>query len=133
MGKRRQSRRTPKLRAHPRILNAIGRQRPEHRSKGLLMDAQVAPRSPYRTVDHATFPYTQLQTTIKGEWYVENIGVAPEIEVEYTPSEVIKEHDPQLERAVHDALKLLEENRARRPPPIDRVTKEQNKREGTKN
>src|SRR5262245_5770307 len=32
-------------------------ERPEHRSKGLLIDAQVAPRSPYRTGDHATFPF----------------------------------------------------------------------------
>jgi tricorn protease len=35
---------------------------------------------------------------LKGEWDVENIGVAPDIEVEYTPAEVNKGHDPQLER-----------------------------------
>ena len=63
---------------------------------------------------------------LKGEWDVENIGVAPDIEVEYTAAEVIKGRDPQLERAVQEALKLLETNPTRRvprPAPIDRVSK----------
>ena len=63
---------------------------------------------------------------LKGEWDVENIGVAPDIEVEYTPAEVNKGHDPQLERAVQEALRLLEQNPTRRvprPAPIDRVSK----------
>jgi len=63
---------------------------------------------------------------LKGEWDVENIGVAPDIEVQYTPSEVIKGRDPQLERAVAEAMKLLEQNpvpRMPRPAPIDRVTR----------
>ncbi len=66
---------------------------------------------------------------LKGQWDVENIGVAPDIEVEYTPSEVIKGHDPQLERAVQEALKLLEQNpiqRVPRPAPINRVSKTPN-------
>jgi tricorn protease len=64
---------------------------------------------------------------VKGEWDVENIGVPPDIEVEYTPAEVMKGHDPQLDRAVQEALKLLEQNPVRRvprPAPIDRVSKE---------
>lgn len=63
---------------------------------------------------------------LEGKWDVENIGVAPDIEVENTPSEVIKGHDPQLERAVTEALKMLEKNpvkRLPRPPSIDRVSK----------
>jgi tricorn protease len=63
---------------------------------------------------------------LEGQWDVENIGVAPDIEVEYTPADVIKGHDPQLERAVQEALKLLEKNPVRRvprPAPIDRVSK----------
>jgi tricorn protease len=57
---------------------------------------------------------------------VENIGVAPDVEVEYSAAEVIKGGDPQLERAVQEALKLLEQNPVRRvprPAPIDRVSK----------
>jgi tricorn protease len=63
---------------------------------------------------------------LKGEWDVENIGVAPDIEVEYTPAQAIKGRDPQIERAVQEALKLLEQNPVRRTPrpaPIDRVSK----------
>jgi tricorn protease len=73
---------------------------------------------------------------LKGEWDVENIGVAPDITVEYTPSEVIKGRDPQLERAVQEALKLLEQNpgpRVPRPAPIDRVSKAPEKGQARRN
>jgi tricorn protease len=45
-----------------------------------------------------------------GEWAVEGVGVAPDIEVFQEPSEVLKGNDPQLEAAVREALRLLEEN-----------------------
>ncbi len=67
---------------------------------------------------------------LSGKWAVENEGVAPDIEVEYTPAEVIKGHDPQLERAVQEAIRLLEQNpvpRVPRPAPIDRVSKKPEK------
>ena len=63
---------------------------------------------------------------IEGNWAVENEGVPPDIEVEMTPALVIQGHDPQLERAVEEALKLLEKNpvtHTPRPSPIDRVSK----------
>ena len=63
---------------------------------------------------------------IEGHWAVENEGVPPDIEIEMTPALVIKGHDPQLERAVKEALKMLEKNplkHTRRPAPIDRVSK----------
>jgi hypothetical protein len=63
-----------------------------------------------------------------GRWAVENEGVAPDIEVENTPAAVIGGHDPQLERAVQEAMKLLEQNPSRRvprPAPIDRVSGKQ--------
>ena len=53
-----------------------------------------------------------------GKWAVENEGVAPDIDVENTPKEVIAGHDPQLERAVAEAMKELKEH------PVDRATKE---------
>ncbi len=57
-----------------------------------------------------------------GKWAVENEGVAPDIDVENTPKEVIAGHDPQLERAVQEALRLLEANPvkllAEPPPPL---------------
>jgi len=63
---------------------------------------------------------------IEGRWSVENEGVAPDIEVEMTPKLVIQGQDPQLERAVEEALKLLEKNPVKhtpRPASIDRVSK----------
>lgn len=45
---------------------------------------------------------------VNGEWAVEGVGVAPDIAVEQTPADVIAGRDPQLERAVKEALKLLE-------------------------
>lgn len=62
---------------------------------------------------------------LNGKWAVENEGIAPDIEVENAPADVIRGHDPQLERAVAEALKLLQEHPAPnvpRPPPINRVT-----------
>jgi tricorn protease len=63
---------------------------------------------------------------LSGKWSVENEGVVPDVEVEYSAAEVLKGHDPQLERAVQEAMKLLERNPVRRiprPAPIDRVSK----------
>jgi tricorn protease len=51
-------------------------------------------------------------------WAVENEGVAPDIDVENWPKEVIAGRDAQLERAIEEAMRLLKQ----RPP--DRATKE---------
>jgi tricorn protease len=63
---------------------------------------------------------------LKGEWAIENEGVTPDIEVENTAADVINGHDPQLERAVQEAMRLLQQNPVRRvprPAPIDRASK----------
>jgi tricorn protease len=52
------------------------------------------------------------------KWAVENEGVGPDIDVENWPKDVIGGKDPQLERAVEEALRLLKAN------PVDRATKE---------
>ncbi|WP_367390365.1 PDZ domain-containing protein [Lewinella sp. LCG006] len=44
-----------------------------------------------------------------GNWAVEGEGVAPDIEVIQDPKLVLEGHDPQLERAVSEALRMLEE------------------------
>jgi tricorn protease len=56
----------------------------------------VAPRGGFYDVD--------------GNWAVEGEGVAPDIEVIQHPKETTKGNDPQLERAVEEALKLLKGN-----------------------
>lgn len=59
-----------------------------------------------------------------GEWEVENVGVAPDIEVEMTPKLVIVGHDPQLEKAVEVVLAELNANmpkKVARPMPAIKV------------
>ena len=59
-----------------------------------------------------------------GRWSIENEGVAPDIEVEITPADAAAGRDPQLERAVQEAMKLLEKSpvkRVPRPAPVKRT------------
>jgi tricorn protease len=56
--------------------------------------------------------------TREGKWAVENEGTAPDIDVENWPKDVIAGRDPQLERAVQEAMRLLKEH------PVDRAGKE---------
>ena len=56
--------------------------------------SMVAPRGGFIDVD--------------GNWAVEAVGVAPDIEVMQNPANVIRGRDPQLEAAVKEALHLLE-------------------------
>jgi len=46
----------------------------------------------------------------KDGFVVENVGVAPDIEVEQTPAEVIAGRDPQLEKAIQVAMQQLKEH-----------------------
>jgi tricorn protease len=56
-----------------------------------------------------------------GKWAVENVGTSPDIDVENWPKDVIEGHDPQLERAVQEAMRMLKEKPVERlshePPP----------------
>jgi len=56
--------------------------------------------------------------TREGKWAVENEGVGPDVDVENWPKDVIAGRDPQLERAVAEALRMLKEH------PVDRAVKE---------
>jgi len=47
---------------------------------------------------------------LKGEFEVENHGVAPDIEVFMDPKMVREGHDPQLEKAVETVMELLKEH-----------------------
>jgi tricorn protease len=68
----------------------------------------VAPRGGFFNVD--------------GEWDVEGLGVAPDIDVMNAPKDVAAGKDPQLEAAVAEALRLLEtqavELKAEPAPPV---------------
>jgi tricorn protease len=48
-------------------------------------------------------------------WNVENYGSEPTIEVEIAPQDYLAGHDPQLQRGISEALRILEETPARLP------------------
>ena len=56
----------------------------------------------------------------KDGFIVENVGVAPDIEVEQTPADVIAGKDPQLDKAIQIALEQLKQNPPAEParPPF---------------
>jgi tricorn protease len=54
----------------------------------------------------------------EGKWAVENEGTTPDIDVENWPKDAIAGHDAQLERAVQEALRMLQEK------PVNRLSKE---------
>ncbi len=56
--------------------------------------------------------------TRDGKWAVENEGTTPDVDVENWPKDVIAGHEPQLERAVQEALRMLQEK------PVNRMTHE---------
>ena len=60
-----------------------------------------------------TAPDNAVFDPIANEWIAENEGIAPDIEVWMTADAVAEGRDPQLERGVAEALRLLSEN----PPP----------------
>lgn len=51
-------------------------------------------------------------------WGVENHGVDPDIEVAHTPAQLFRDDDPQLDRAIEEALARLETTPAAAPPAL---------------
>jgi tricorn protease len=61
-------------------------------------------------IDGGTVTAPNVGIWTKDGFIVENQGVAPDVEVEQTPSEVISGKDPQLEKAIELALQQLKNN-----------------------
>ncbi|HUH12071.1 MAG TPA: hypothetical protein VMK65_03140 [Longimicrobiales bacterium] len=81
-------------------------------------------RSPDVSADRITFVYAN-------EWVVEPGGVVPDIEVKDDPTALARGRDPQLEAAIAEALRLLEQNppvRPTRPAPAVRVPEDARRR-----
>jgi tricorn protease len=61
----------------------------------------------------------------EGAWEVENVGVAPDIEVEVDPKLSAQGRDPQLEKAIEQAMSELKANPVKLPsrpaPPVERA------------
>jgi len=66
-------------------------------------------------IDGASVTAPNLAIWTKDGFIVENVGVPPDIEVEQTPSEVIKGNDPQLQKAIEVALGELKKNPTEEP------------------
>ena len=56
-------------------------------------------------------------------WNVENYGTDPDIEVDVAPQDYMHNVDPQLDRAIAEALRLIEERPALEPKPEERPRK----------
>ena len=61
-------------------------------------------------IDGGTVTAPNVGIWTKDGFIVENVGIAPDVEVEQTPADVIAGKDPQLEKAIEIALKQLQEN-----------------------
>jgi tricorn protease len=66
----------------------------------------------YTTQPQYSFWFTDVQ------WRVENYGVDPDIVVDFDPGAHLRGEDPQLERAIVEALRLLEE-KVSEPPKFE--------------
>ncbi len=76
------------------------------RTLGIL----VGPATGHRLIDggNITVPDARLYGA-DGKWFAEGYGIKPEIEVWDDPAQLAKGIDPQLVRAVQEALKLVKE------------------------
>ena len=55
--------------------------------------------------------------SLDSQWLIENRGVAPDIEVDNTPGQVLAGHDPQLEKAVELVMQEINAHPKKLPPP----------------
>jgi tricorn protease len=53
---------------------------------------------------------------LNSKWVVENHGVAPDIEVDDRPDDVVRGKDAQLDRAIQEVMKQIEANPKKLPP-----------------
>ncbi len=66
--------------------------------------------SRYRLVDGTVTTQPQFSAWFHDAgWSLENYGVTPDIEVEFPPQAYAQQEDPQLERAIQEVQRLLEE------------------------
>jgi tricorn protease len=75
--------------------------------------------SPYMTLADGTIT-TQPEFSFWFKdvgWGVENYGTDPTIDVDYTPQDYQRGFDPQLDRGIAEALRLIEEYPAATPTP----------------
>jgi tricorn protease len=73
----------------------------------------------FKLVDGTSITQPRYAFWLEGkEWGVENHGVDPDIEVIHSPTDYFSGKDPQLDRAIEEALALLQVRSAHTPPPL---------------
>ena len=73
----------------------------------------------FKLVDGTSITQPRYAFWLEGkDWGVENHGVDPDIEVIHSPADYFSYEDPQLDRAIEEALTLLQANPAHTPPPL---------------
>src|SRR5690606_41639689 len=73
-------------------------------------------------MDGGTVTAPNLAIYTEDGWIVENEGVAPDIEVDQTPADVIAGRDPQPERAIAVVMEALAKQPPQAPPrPADPI------------
>ena len=73
----------------------------------------------FRLVDGTSVTQPRYAFWLEGkEWGVENYGVDPDIEVVHSPSDFFSNDDPQLDRAMEEALNQLHATPAKQPPDL---------------
>ena len=79
----------------------------------------ISPR--HKLVDGTTTTQPEYSFWFKDVgWNVENYGTDPDIEVDIAPQDFANQADPQLERAIAEALRLLAETPTLEPKPGER-------------
>jgi tricorn protease len=73
----------------------------------------------FKLVDGTSITQPRYAFWLEGkDWGVENHGVDPDIEVIHSPADYFSNEDPQLDRAIEEALTLLQVNPAHTPPSL---------------
>jgi tricorn protease len=85
------------------------------RTWGGLVGRAYAP--PLMDGGYVTAPSSGVFNPMSGQWEVENIGIAPDVEVEHDPELVRQGKDPQLEKAVELVMSEL----AKHPLPKPKI------------
>jgi tricorn protease len=75
----------------------------------------------YRLVDGTVTTQPEMAFWFKDVgWNVENYGTDPDIDVDITPQGYVNDVDPQLEHAITEATRLIEEVEVLEPKPGER-------------
>ncbi|MPV35704.1 S41 family peptidase [Georgenia subflava] len=73
----------------------------------------------FELVDGTKVTQPRYSTWLQGKgWAVENYGVDPDIEVVHSPADFFSDDDPQLDRAIAEALALVEQQGTSTPPEL---------------